>query len=82
MLNVAVGERVTLNQVYAVLRKITGATVEPAYGPPRPGDILHSLADIRQARAVLGYEPKVLLEEGLQRTVAWYKENRKRFYPG
>ncbi len=82
VLNVAIGERVTLNQVYAVLRKITGATIEPVYGPPRPGDILHSLADIRQAREALSYEPKVLLEEGLQHTVAWYKENRERFYQG
>lgn len=80
VLNVAIGDRVTLNQVFAVLRKITGASVDPVYGPPRKGDILHSLADIREARAVLGYEPQVLLEEGLQRTVAWYKENRERFY--
>jgi len=82
ILNVAVGDRVTLNQVFAVLRKITGANVDPVYGPSRKGDILHSLADIREARAVLGYEPQVLLEEGLQRTVAWYRENRKRFYAG
>ena len=78
--NIATGERVTLNQVYAVLQKITSADVQPVYGPPRNGDILHSLADIGQARAVLGYEPKVLLEEGLQRTVDWYKENQKQFY--
>jgi nucleoside-diphosphate-sugar epimerase len=82
VLNVAVGDRVTLNQVFAVLREITGVSVEPIYGPPRKGDILHSLADIRAAREVLGYEPQVLLEEGLQRTVAWYKENRERFYAG
>jgi UDP-N-acetylglucosamine 4-epimerase len=65
-----------------VLREIKGASVEPTYGPSRKGDILHSLADIRAAREVLGYEPQVLLEEGLQRTVAWYKENRERFYAG
>ena len=82
VLNVAIGDRITLNQVFALLRKITGAAIEPIYGPPRSGDILHSLADIRQAREALGYEPKVLLEEGLQRTVAWYRENRERFYEG
>jgi nucleoside-diphosphate-sugar epimerase len=38
------------------------------------------MADISQAREALGYEPKVLLEEGLRRTVAWYRENQKRFY--
>jgi nucleoside-diphosphate-sugar epimerase len=80
--NVAIGERVTLNEVFALLKKITGATVEPAYAPPRPGDILHSLADVSQARKALGYEPKVLLEEGLQRTVAWYRENQESFYKG
>jgi nucleoside-diphosphate-sugar epimerase len=82
VLNVAVGERVTLNQVFGALRKITGANVEPVYGPPRPGDILHSLAGICEARAVLGYEPTVLLEEGLHRTVAWYKENRDQYCSG
>ena len=55
VLNVAIGDRITLNQVFALLRKITGAAIEPIYGPPRSGDILHSLADIRQAREALGY---------------------------
>ena len=65
---------------YAVLQKLAGAKVDPVCGPPRKGDIQHSLADIRQAQEVMGYKPKVLLEEGLQRTVAWYKENQERFY--
>ena len=82
VLNVAIGDRITLNQVFALLRKITGAAVEPVYGPPRPGDILHSLADIRLARQLLGYEPKVFLEEGLRRTVAWYRENPQAFSKG
>lgn len=40
--------------------------------PQRPGDILHSLADIAHARAILGYQPVVSLEEGLRRTLEWY----------
>ena len=75
--NVATGQRYTLNRVFAYLRSIIGVNIEPIYGQPRPGDILHSQADISLARKELGYEPKVLLEEGLSRTVAWYQENRK-----
>ncbi len=67
--NIACGERVTLNRLASVLRKQVGAEVEPAHGPPRPGDILHSLADIELARHELGYNPSVSLEEGLRRTV-------------
>ena len=74
--NVATGQRYSLNRVFAYLRTIIGANVEPIYGQPRPGDILHSQADISLARKALGYEPKIMLEEGLSRTVAWYQENR------
>ena len=87
VINVATGQRYTLNQVVALLRRILGTAsepvmepvIDPIYGPPRPGDILHSQADIGLARKLLGYEPKILLEEGLQRTVAWYRENRESF---
>ena len=74
--NVATGQRYSLNRVFAYLRSIIGANIEPIYGQPRPGDILHSQADISLARKELGYEPKVLLEEGLSRTVSWYQKNR------
>ncbi|MGC2498549.1 MAG: LPS biosynthesis protein WbpP, partial [Acidobacteriaceae bacterium] len=46
----------------------------PIYGPPRAGDIQDSLADISAAREAFGYDPKVSFEEGLRRTVAWYRE--------
>jgi UDP-N-acetylglucosamine/UDP-N-acetyl-alpha-D-glucosaminouronate 4-epimerase len=75
--NIATGQRYSLNRVFASLRGIVGGKIEPIYGQARPGDILHSQADISRARRALGYEPKVLLEEGLSRTVAWYRENRK-----
>ena len=75
--NVATGQRYSLNRVFAYLRSIMGVNIEPIYGQPRPGDILHSQAEISLARKALGYEPKILLEEGLSRTVAWYQENRK-----
>lgn len=77
VINIATGQRHLLHHVFATLRTIMGASIEPVYAPPRPGDILHSLADIGLARQLLGYQPKVFLEEGLRRTVAWYRENRE-----
>jgi nucleoside-diphosphate-sugar epimerase len=73
VINVGVGERYTLNQTVALLNKIFGRQVTPRYAPPRDGDVRHSHADLSLARQVLGYEPKVRLEEGLQRTVEWYR---------
>ncbi len=72
--NAATGNRVTLNQTFAVLKKLTGYTGEPEYGPERVGDIRHSLADISLAVSRFGYKSSVTLEEGLQRTVKWYRE--------
>jgi UDP-N-acetylglucosamine/UDP-N-acetyl-alpha-D-glucosaminouronate 4-epimerase len=75
VINIATGSRETLNQVVAALGRIVGKPVEPIYAPPRTGDILHSLADIRLARALLGYRPKVMFEEGLRQTFEWYQKN-------
>jgi nucleoside-diphosphate-sugar epimerase len=71
--NGGTGARITLNEVVKLLEKITGKKIRAKYEPPRTGDILHSQADISLARQVLGYEPKVLFEEGLRRTWEWYK---------
>jgi nucleoside-diphosphate-sugar epimerase len=77
VINAAVGEQITLNELLGVLKKITGRTdIEPEYRQPRTGDILHSLADIRKARGLLGYEPTVGLEEGLRKTVEWWNQSR------
>jgi nucleoside-diphosphate-sugar epimerase len=73
VINVATGGRVSLNQLFRTLRDLIGAKVDPKYAPPRPGDVRDSQADIGKAREVLGYEPLVSFEEGLERTVAWYK---------
>lgn len=70
--NVATASRISLNDLFEALRAITGADVQPVYGETRAGDVRDSLADISRARAVLGYEPTVGLEEGLRSTVAWY----------
>jgi len=73
MMNVATGAAVTLNQVFEILRELTGYSGDPAYAEPRSGDIKHSLADISRARELLGYVPQVDFREGIRRTVEWYK---------
>lgn len=72
VVNLATGTCVSLNQLLAALKAITGSTIEPAYGPARVGDVRESLADISKAERLLGYRPLVDFEEGLRRTVAWY----------
>ena len=72
--NIALGERYTLNQTFAELKKIIGYTGEAAYGPERAGDVKHSQADITAAKKQLGYAPQIGFEEGLRKTVQWYRE--------
>ena len=76
VINVATGGRISLNQLFRTLRDLTAASVEPIYADPRPGDVKDSQADITKARRILGYEPKVPFEEGLNRTVAWYRASQ------
>lgn len=77
VINVANGRRTTLNELLEVLKRVTGRTdAEAEHREPRSGDIRHSLADITLARELLGYEPQVDLEEGLKRTVEWWKRSR------
>jgi len=71
--NTATGRRVTLNETFKLLQGLTSYKGEPKYGPERGGDIKHSLADISKAEAGLGYRPVVNFEEGLRRTVEWYR---------
>jgi nucleoside-diphosphate-sugar epimerase len=72
--NVATGSRVTLNYTYSVLQHLIGYAKPPAYGPEREGDIKHSLADISLAEEHLNYKTLVKFEEGLARTVNWYRQ--------
>lgn len=77
VINVANGQRVTLNELLAELKQLTGKTEATAeYREPRVGDVRHSLADISMARELLGYESKVDLRDGLQRTLEWWKTSR------
>jgi UDP-N-acetylglucosamine/UDP-N-acetyl-alpha-D-glucosaminouronate 4-epimerase len=81
VLNVATGSRISLNELFRALRELTGRTVNPSYGPPRAGDVRDSQADISRARQLLGYEPLVLFEEGLRRTVDWYRAQNTTIAP-
>jgi UDP-glucose 4-epimerase len=73
--NAATGSGSTLNLTYKILQKLTGYTGVPEYGPERVGDIKHSLADISLANKHFGYKPSATLEQGLKRTVEWYRES-------
>jgi UDP-glucose 4-epimerase len=72
--NIACGAGISLNEIAAKLREELGVDVEPTHGPDRLGDVRHSLADIGEAQADLGYEPTVTLEEGIRLTVKYYRE--------
>ena len=76
VVNVATGGRISLNQLFQVVRTLTGAKVQPTYDEPRAGDVKDSQADISKAHRLLGYAPIVSFEEGLDRTVAWYRASR------
>ncbi len=77
IINIANGESVTVNQVLAGLQRLTGQTQTTAeYVPARAGDVRDSLADLTQAKSLLGYAPSVGLEEGLRLTLEWWTKSR------
>src|ERR1039458_1763991 len=75
--NCATGRRITLNETFGALKQLTGYKGAVKYGPERGGDIKHSLADITQAQKHLAYKVLVSFEDGLRRTVEWYKSQRQ-----
>jgi nucleoside-diphosphate-sugar epimerase len=76
VINVATGGRISLNQLFRTVRDLVGAKIEPIYEDPRAGDVRDSQADISKARRLLGYEPAVTFEEGLQKTVEWHRTSQ------
>jgi nucleoside-diphosphate-sugar epimerase len=75
VMNIATGTRVSLNQLLAALQRIIGSTATANYGPARKGDVRDSQADISKAGRLIGYRPHVDFEEGLRRTVEWYRSS-------
>jgi nucleoside-diphosphate-sugar epimerase len=74
MFNAGNGCRYTLNLVWDILQKMEGVQIPAKYAAPRAGDVRHSLADTTAAAAALGHAPGFTIEEGLQRTLAWYRQ--------
>ena len=73
VINVATGGRISLNQLFRVIRDLVKSDLEPVYKETRAGDVRDSQADISKARQLLGYEPTASFEDGLARTVEWYR---------
>ncbi|MCA9248627.1 MAG: SDR family oxidoreductase [Planctomycetales bacterium] len=71
--NVACGDQTSLLGLIASINRVLGTTIEPIFADARVGDVRESLADISQARAILGYEPSIDFDEGLQRSIEYYK---------
>lgn len=76
MYNAGNGNRYTLNFIWALLQKMERVEVAAKYGPPRGGDVRHSMADTAAAVADLGHAPRFTIEEGLKRTLEWYRSAR------
>ena len=74
--NIGCGQRVSLNELIEILERLLGIRAQVTYAPRKPGDVRHSLADITNTTSILGYVPKIEIEEGLRRTVkAFVKSN-------
>jgi UDP-glucose 4-epimerase len=75
VINIACGEAVTVNEIIDMINASLGKNVKPIYADPRPGDVKHSLADITAATNLIGYEPVISFEQGLQKAINWYQDN-------
>ena len=73
VINVATGGRISINALFHALRDLLGARVDPVYAEARRGDVRDSQADISKAQRLLGYQPIVSFDEGLKKTVDWYR---------
>jgi UDP-N-acetylglucosamine 4-epimerase len=73
--NIACGKATTLNELLEYIKEIAGSDLAPKYGPERPGDVRHSLADVTKAKNLLNYNPSVNVKEGLKLAFEWYRKN-------
>lgn len=74
VLNIACGDRITVNTLFEKIRDFFQMDIDPTHDKPRPGDIRHSFADIAKANVMLKYDPVVPFDEGLQKTIQWYRK--------
>ena len=73
VINLAGGGRISLLDLVATLNRILGASITPTFGPPREGDVRDSQADVTKMRQLLDFETRTSLEDGLRRTVTWFR---------
>ncbi len=71
--NLACGGQITINETIAAINRSLGTNVKPKYVAPRAGDVRHSCADIRLAQKLLKFNPRIGFDEGLQKSIAFYK---------
>jgi UDP-N-acetylglucosamine 4-epimerase len=72
--NVAVGESVSVKELFSILKSLTGSVMNPVHREDRKGDVKNSLADISMAKEMLGYQPEVKINEGLGITLEWFSK--------
>jgi len=75
--NVASAERLSVNALVRLINDVMGKELSPVFAPPRPGDILHSWADIQKAGERLRFHPQILFRQGLEKTISWYQDQRR-----
>jgi len=76
VVNIACGKRVSLNQLLKILQDIIGSHISPLYEEPRKGEPRHSLADIQRGKTILNYDPRIRTEEGLEKTVDYFRKQK------
>lgn len=72
VMNIACGERTTINELFFQIKEIIGCEVDPIYREERPGDVKDSLADVSLAKELINYQPQVVLKQGLTHTIEWF----------
>ena len=77
VVNIAVGDRTNLVELWGAIAAVSGTDVQPVFGPSRAGDIPHSLASIEKAKGLFGYNPQFRLKEGIEITFDWFKKSYK-----
>jgi nucleoside-diphosphate-sugar epimerase len=73
--NIGSGKRISVNQLFAEIQKILKTNAKPEFSPRKQGDVLHTWADLTQAKKILGFAPKADFARSLQKTVLWFKSS-------
>ena len=76
VMNIGTGSAVAITQLWKTVCALSGQNLEPQYAPERPGDIIESVAGIGSAKALLGFEPEISFEKGLENTYEWYRKSQ------